>query len=243
MIRYSYFKICTLLFCVLILCACTSVFSDVRSTWQYATEKHPDAFKSPEDIKNFPYSAQYVQREGFPRALLVLGYIDGEGGGAKFSWISSDHETLVTQQGRLIKTDNLEQDLLGRTNLSADPLRCIQAEFAAVNRFPDSEKCFQPWSSVLDFQQGKHYHSVPVHSEFSLGEQEVLELPSGHRVAVRKVNEYIQVSASSVKPAHQYTNEYWLETDGHIVKSKQYFAPGEPAFYFTQVKWVGRDYE
>lgn len=234
--------------------ACTAVFSDVASTWKYATEKREDASLNPEQISEFPYTAIYVQRGSAPRSLVVLGFVDDTDGEALsspayFNWISADRETLVTQQGRLVRTADLEPELLGRTQLVTDPLRCF---IRALNTSGFSglaeQTCASSWDYVIDVKSTMSAKSeatrfsVETRSEFSVGPPEILSLPAAD-VEVVKITEQVHFSRSRAGAKQTVSNEFWIEQDGHVVKSIQYITPHQSPFAVTQVKWVGRDYE
>ena len=225
------------------LTSCTSVFSDVYSTWEYATQKRADAELSAEQIQDFPYSAMYAQRGSNPRSMIVLGFIDGEGYNAKYNWITSERETIVMKHGRLIRTNQLVPELLARTNLPEDPLLCL-SELLSQQGFEglSPTECDLSWNSVMDIQASEAKFSVATQSTFNLGQVELLNLPAGQVRALR-VTEKMSFAKSRFHPGSSVTNEYWLEGDGHVVQSVQNFAPNQEALKFTQVKWVGRDYE
>ncbi|MCC5879396.1 MAG: YjbF family lipoprotein [Idiomarina sp.] len=230
------------------LSACTAVFTDVVSTWQYAIKKDEDVSLSPEQITQFPYTAIYVRQGDAARALVVLGFIDGpetdqQSGEAYYNWISADRETLVTQQGRIVQTSNLSADLLARTEQEADPLRCIadtlaHAGFAGL----DAHDCDSDWRYTMDIDSEGGQFSVDTRSEFTVATREVLSLPQAE-VEVIKITEHVEFARSRAGRIQTVENQFWLEQDGHVVKSIQHIAPHQAPFTLTQVKWVGRDYE
>lgn len=228
--------------------ACTAVFSDVASTWEYATQEHEDASLNQQEISEFPYTAVYIRRGDAPRALVVLGFVDDAENEqtespAYFNWITEDKETLVTQHGRLVRTDQLNPELIGRTQLAADPLRCFgralkRSGFSGL----DDHNCKSTWHYAMDIDGDVGQYSVAVRSDFSVGEREVLSLPQA-KAEVIKITEQVHFSRSRVGEQKVVTNQFWIEQDGHVVKSIQTIAPHQAAFEITQVKWVGREYE
>lgn len=240
--RYPVLPLAFASFLTLTVTSCTAVFSDVYATWDYATQQQDDATLSAEEVEAFPYTAVYVRRGQSPRALVVLGYIDGQDEFVNYSWVTADAETLVTRHGRLIKTSEIEPELIGRSNLTADPLRCIQRQLARSGFTSSNTECEVQWRSELDLEeQGKPY-SIEVTSEFSMDAVERLSLPFGEVSAIR-VTETQTFASSEVGPQQRQENVFWLEADGHVVKSIQYFAPKQSPVEISQVKWVGRSYE
>lgn len=231
---YSIFT-CALLFTVV---GCTSVFDDVRATWHYATEKVSDAELSPADIQQFPYTALYIRRTNEPRALIVLGYIDGQDANASYSWISQQRETLVTRHGRVIRTSSLQPELVYITNLEQDPLLCIQQ---AMQSSISLNSCSMNWSHQRDMENvSQQRFSIKTESVFFIEDLEALTLPGGRNVDALHIREQINFADSKAGRKQTFYNDYWLESDGHVVKSHQHLAP-ELTFMIEQVKWVGRD--
>lgn len=231
--------------------SCTAVFSDVYATWEYATEQRADASLSGADIDQFPYTAVYMRRGDNPRALVVLGYIDGPQGLRDLSWITADKETVVTRGGRVIRTSGLEPELVALTHQEVDPLSCLQnrmqqqgfaAAFSASSGGAEAFQCAAEGVYTLELTSQGTPSAVTVESEFTVGNSFSLELPFG-TVEVVKVTETLTIGESRGQASYTAQNYYWLEQDGHVVKSEQHFAPGEAPIEITQVKWVGRDYE
>lgn len=212
---------------LLSLTACNAVTGEARRTIEYMFTKTPDYEMTAEEISEFPYTALYMNQEGSPQSLVVLGYVDGEKPAQNFSWVSEDRETIVTRQGRVIRTEGLHANLTGLSDLSADPLLCVVTSPA---------DCDMSWTRNQDFnlRDGTHL-SRRVHSEFEVDGEQRLILPAGE-VEVTLVREHVEIELEKLR----YVNEFWIEADGHVVKSKQWVLYNEPRFTLTQVKWVGR---
>lgn len=240
--RYPALQLTLALLITFSVSSCTAVFSDVYATWNYATQTRADATLSADEIDAFPYTAIYVRRGDNPRALVVLGYIDGAGELANYSWVTAESETLVTRHGRLVKTSDLEPELIARTGLANDPLRCIQRQLKRAGFSWLQTGCELQWQSEADLEDTGNPYSVKVTSDFHIGEPEQLVMPFGVVEAIR-VTEAQTFHESHAGRQQQLENIFWLEKDGHVVKSIQYFAPEQSPIQMSQVKWVGRDYE
>lgn len=223
---------------ILFLASCTSVFDDVRAAWHYATNITPDVDLSPEEIKQFPYTAIYVRKGDDPRALVVLGYVDGQGENRLHNWISQQRETLVTRHGRIVKTDSLHPELIHITDIKNDPLICIQQSLKTSSQL---STCEHSWEHIRDIRRDNDFISLHAIAEFTIEGNVDLTLADGRQRSVLHVRESLSFSSSALGPAATRTNQYWLEPDGHVVKSIQYIMPGEAGFEIEQVKWVGRD--
>ena len=74
-------------------------------------------------------------------------------------------------------------------------------------------------------------------SEFDVTGMEILTLPSGIEKSVYRVVE----EGRFVFARQEFVNEFWIEADGHVVKSKQTMMPNTMSIELTQIKWIGRD--
>lgn len=211
---------------ILALTGCNAVTEDARRTLEYAFAKTPDVELSAEELREFPYTALYVNQDGSPQSLVVLGYIDGEGEDAEFSWISADRETLVTRHGRVIRTLDLHTNLLAISALDSDPLRCI------VTHPGD---CLRTWQRDMDFAVGERRFTRRASSVFEVVGPTRIQLPEGETQVVH-VRERVSIALTD----KSFMNEFWIEDDGHVVKSRQRILFNEPSFTLTQAKWVGR---
>ena len=206
-----------------LLTGCNAVTGEAKRTIEYLLEQSPEANLTPEEIEAFPYTALYMNMENASQSLVVLGYVDGD----NFSWVSGENETVVTRHGRIIRTIGLHANLRGVSNVANDPLVCVVT---------DPERCPTEWEREHDFElRDGQQISRAVHSRFERGERASLTLPGGV-VTATLVREHVHVAMSN----RDYVNEFWVEDDGHIVKSRQMVLFDEPRFSLTQVKWVGR---
>lgn len=210
---------------LLLLNACTAVTSEVRTTIEYAFKDGEDAELSQEKIDSFPYTSLYAQWSEKPRSLIVLGYVNKPD---DWHFITAEKETLVLRNGRIIRTQSLSNNLLSVSNLSDDPLRCIVT---------NQTECKTRWQRQYDIELNNKMVSRAVTSDFSVQGSQTLDLPIGPVTITRVVEKgWFELSGK------RFTNEFWLEDDGHVVKSKQTLFPGGNELTLTQVTWIGRDY-
>lgn len=220
LIRY-----CLLIFFAVIVSGCTAVTDEVRETAEYAFKEQQDAKLTPEEIKDFPYTALYAQWEGFARTLIVLGFIDKPG---ERHFVTAEKETLVIRNGRVVRTQDLRQNLLTISNLSQDPLQCLITQPA---------QCQTSWQRDYDYQLETKTLSRTVNSQFYVREEQTLDLPFG-QVKATLVEEKGRFELSG----KTFINRFWVENDGHVVKSEQHLFPDKALLTLTQVTWIGRDY-
>lgn len=207
-----------------VLVSCTNVTEEVRVTIEKAFEESKDAELTPEQIEKFPYTALYASWYQSPRILMVLGYKEAPD---DWHFITGSKETVVLRNGRIIRTQNLKQNLLAVSKLQADPLNCIMTQ---------EPGCDTTWQRTYDFQFDEAVISRSVSSSFSVEGKERVDLPQGERELTKVVEKGRFLLSDTA-----FTNYFWLASDGHVVKSQQIVFPNKEFILLTQVKWVGRD--
>lgn len=214
---------------VFVVSGCSSVTHDLQRTWQLYFQGHEDIELSAEEIAAFPYTVQYARLGSRGQVTLVLGYIDATGLANEYHWISGDLETVVTENGRIKRLSRMgDYVVLATTNFASDPVgdmvRNGQREAA--------------WQRTVDYEKNGLGYSVVVASQFVASGPMALELPAGvvnvHHVV--ETGRFVGYSGADSR----FVNEFWVEADGHVVKSRQTLAPGAEEIQLTQVKWVGR---
>lgn len=209
---------------LLILVGCTAVTDEVRETVEYAFKDIEDAELSAEGIDNFPYTSLYAQWQGKARNLIVLGFVDTL---KKYHFISAEKETIVLEHGRVTRTQSLTDNLLSVSNLKNDPLHCI------INQ---PESCSRTWLRAYDYQfdDGSSV-SRDVKSTFSVKQQVQLDMPYGQATAT-----LIEEAGEFLLTGERFVNRFWVEPNGHVIKSEQHIIPNKPLLHLTQVTWIGR---
>ncbi|ASG66415.1 hypothetical protein CEW91_09825 [Idiomarina piscisalsi] len=208
----------------LILAGCTSVTDEVRETVEYAFKDSENAELSAEEIDNFPYTSLYAQWQGKARNLIVLGFVDAP---KKYHFISAEKETLIWEHGRVTRTQGLDDNLLSISNLTNDPLRCIVTT---------PQRCNNTWQRAYDFQLDDGTRvSRYVKSAFSVKQREQLDMPYGQATAT-----LVEETGEFLLTGERFVNRFWVEQDGHVIKSEQRIIPSKPTLNLTQVTWIGR---
>jgi hypothetical protein len=209
---------------LLILVGCTAVTDEVRETVEYAFKGAEYATLNAEEIESFPYTSLYAQWQGEARNLIVLGFIDKP---SKYHFITAEKETVTLQRGRVIRTQNLDDNLLSVSNLKNDPLRCIVTT---------PQSCNNTWQRAYDYQfdDGTRV-SRNVKSTFSVKHREQLAMPYGSAMAT-----LVEEAGKFLLTGERFVNRFWVEPDGHVIKSEQRIIPNKPLLNLTQVTWIGR---
>ena len=232
--RFFIVRFPLLLLVALTLSACSSVTQDALTSVQLALQKPEDVVLTNADIAALPYSAMYVKRPDRAQVLVVMGFADGEGAQQRLSWLSQGRQTIVTGHGRVIRTQGLDSDLLAISALADDPLRC----YSRMTNFQVQANCANAWQLAYDIEDNDQQRSVSARAELTYDAQRAHHLAYGtNQVETRLLTE--QVYDERGDPLG--TNLYWLEADGHVLKSEQMVIPGAEVTTFTQVKWIWRD--
>ena len=191
-----------LLFLCLLLQACTQTQQGLVDTAKLAVMGPDDVTVSDEKIESLPYASMYLRINGGQRIFLVLGY--AEQGQQK--WITQDRAMLVTQQGRLVKTRGLSDNLLAVDNLPQDPLA-----------HPLTLREGASWTRVMSWTEHGQLRASRAVSTFSRGEDELLTL-AGHQIPCRVWHEEVTLAASGAR----WQNTFWIDAiNGEVRQSAQ----------------------
>ncbi|WP_455426114.1 YjbF family lipoprotein [Dryocola sp. LX212] len=156
-----------------------------------------------DDIQNMRYASQYMSINGGPQLFVVLAY--DENGQQK--WVTQDRATLVTQNGRVVKTVGLGDNLTQVSNLTDDPL-------AKVNQIIDGAA----WTRQMAWTEHQQVRMATARSTFRWDGSDTLKVGSSV-TPVRVLDEEVTASGKT------WHNRFWVDSDGHIRQSKQYLGP------------------
>lgn len=156
-----------------------------------------------DDIQNMRYASQYMSINGGPQLFVVLAY--DENGQQK--WVTQDRATLVTQNGRVVKTVGLGDNLTQVSNLTNDPL-------AKVNQIIDGAT----WTRQMAWTEHQQVRMATARSTFRWDGSDTLKVGSSV-TPVRMLDEEVTASGKT------WHNRFWVDSDGHIRQSKQYLGP------------------
>ena len=103
-----------LLMTVILLNACSSIsnniapgYAETFKTFRVLLTGYEDNLISEELVRNIPYASMTLKIGNGPKGLIILESVDGD----TFTWVSADSIYLVIKDGRIIKTEGLENDL------------------------------------------------------------------------------------------------------------------------------------
>ncbi len=166
----------------------------------------------PELIKNIPYASMLVKIGKGPSALMILESINNE----DYTWVSADGVYLVINNGRIIETYGLPNNLKERLS-------------------PDNTWT-EKLQSDLEYISYNSYSSPPlsnlkVISKYSYKGEEEINMVFG----LKKLK-LIEEEITSHEVAWSRQNTYWIDEDNFIWKSNQYISPRLPNINFEVTK-------
>ncbi|MCT4709784.1 YjbF family lipoprotein [Enterobacteriaceae bacterium H11S18] len=156
-----------------------------------------------DDIQNMRYASQYMSINSGPQLFVVLAY--DENGQQK--WVTQDRATIATQNGRIVKTVGLGDNLTQVSNLADDPL-------AAVNQIIDGAT----WTRQMAWTEHQQVRMATARSTFRWDGSDTVKVGSSV-TPVRILDEEVTASDKT------WHNRFWVDSDGHIRQSKQYLGP------------------
>jgi len=192
-----------LTFCLL-LQACSSTTKGLGQSLWNSVFGVPGVQLTENDIQTMPYASQYMQLNDGPQLFVVLAF--SEQGQQK--WMTQDQAMLVTQHGRVVKTLQLEDNLLEVTNLNHDPL-------AAPNQIVDGAG----WTRTMGWTEHRQVRYAVARSTFRWDGTDTVTL-AGDSTVVRVLDEAVLTDEA------RWHNRYWVDNDGQIRKSEQYLGAG-----------------
>lgn len=166
----------------------------------------------PELIKSIPYASMLVKIGKGPSALMILESVKNE----DYTWVSADGVYLVINNGRIIETYGLPNNLKER--------------LAPANTWKDK------FESDLEYVSYNSYGSpslnnLKVTSKYSYKGEEEINLVFG----LKKLK-LIEEEINSQEVAWSRLNTYWIDEDSFIWKSNQYISPRLPNINFEVTK-------
>lgn len=206
-IRYRSIRVWTPVILTLLLSACgetplSSAIDMVQERWgsKPSTVDH-------QVVASMPYASMGAKLEGFAQSLVVLSRQDGR----RLHWVSPDYRSVVTRDGRLVRTIGLAEDFDTVGYLGADPVVASRTEDGAL------------FTRQLTFPKRRQY-AVPVTCTTQVLGEENISVGQTRRRLVH-VREHCRVAALD----WDYVNDFWKDPEtGFIWKSVQHITPDMP---------------
>lgn len=169
-------------------------------------------------LAQIPYAISYVRLGEQPRATVVLAKVEGD----DRVWVSGEKETLVTLNGRIVRTNGLRDANINAIRFDqGDPLADGLSSLAKAN--------YQA-SGYLDMMPGYRY-GVEFQAHYIVKNGVPQEI-GNHIKLLTQVDETYAIPALG----YRTVNHYWLDDSGLIWKSIQRPIPDLPPFTMTLLK-------
>jgi hypothetical protein len=215
-LSYKKFRLSALFLCAL-LTACaqnsTSISSTYSTIFNLITEsvfKDEDGI-SAEVIKNIPYASSLINFKKSPQSLIILESKQRD----TYTWVSSDNKVFLTEDGRIVGTIGLTNDLFKITR--------PDISFKQILNNQNQEPYFAYYSFKkpnLNNLKVKITHEV-------IGRQKIMILEKEKDVIL------VEERLESKKIYWKGTNRFWVDPQSFFVwKSQQNISPKLPLLNF-----------
>lgn len=166
-----------------------------------------------EYIKKIPYASMLVKIGKGPTGLMILESQSDD----KYTWVSADGVYLVIQNGKIIKSyglpNNLEEKIDSFTGWNSG-LEDPKQEYISYNSYDKPELRNLKITSTYNF---------PGTQEINL-QLRILDL------------NLIEETINAKRVGWKKINRYWIDQEGFVWKSKQNISPRLPEIVFTVTK-------
>jgi hypothetical protein len=197
------------------LTSCSGTHQAYLRTLKLAFAETEDIVLQTNDITQSPADLIYVKKGDSPTVVLALAFIED----GQYKWISADKVVLIEQNGRLVKTLALEQNLDFVYAETTDPL-------IDPSKLSDDVS----WYRQIDFAD--IFFGVAVKSIFVNKGVQHLNIQK-HSIETILIEEQVVVSNTAKHSFNEknWSNQFWVSKDsGKIIRSKQKLVPGGDVF-------------
>jgi hypothetical protein len=208
--------------------ACSGTYRAYYQTFKIALAAQKGAEKTFTEVQQSTVDLISVKRGAQPDAILALAYIES----GQHKWVSADHSMLVIENGRIIRSLGLTDNLLYLSNTKNDPLRHLPN----ILKDPPQK---QIWSRIAD-RTGDEY-GYPIESSFSRAQKKTIEA-LGLNIETVSFSETVNYKAPSnyLRPQNNWKNQYWFAKNGELIKSIQKFSPLSEPLEITYLSRIAR---
>jgi hypothetical protein len=210
---------------VILTTGCSGTYRAYYETLELALAEHPDARMTLAEVQVATVDVISVKRGERPMAIMALAYLEN----GQHKWISQDKAMLIMEQGRIVRTLGLTENLLYLANTESDPLKTLPAENPK-----------DLWQSAADYT-GDQY-GYPLESTFTSAvgdELHALTLNIDTVLFVEKVR-YL-APANFMRFNTHWNNYYWYhKKSGELLKTIQTLSPFAETLQVTYLSRIAR---
>ncbi|ANQ15889.1 YjbF family lipoprotein [Vibrio natriegens] len=195
---------------------CTQKFNDVSATVQEAYGNYIDVELTPQEIETVPYASAYLKLGSQKQVFVVLAFADQNPltGKTQLKWVSADKKMVVTENGHIVKTVNLQNNN-------------IAGVYGQVPAYTPSNTEY-----VLSYDWAEQYrYGFPAHITRTYQGKDVVTTPLSSTP--------VDVYSESVEFPGLYKtveNFYWVDDRGQVVKTLQHLGPNMVPIELTILK-------
>lgn len=207
------FKLITVTILTLTLSACTQKFNDVNATLDEALFGAEDVALTSDHISELPYASSFVRINDGAQLFMVLAFAEPNPatGVMQLKWLSSDKAMIVTENGRIVKTIGL-----ALANLqSIEPSNKTAPTFSELLQNQRNREASYSWQTTNHYLYHYQANITPI-----ISSSELITTPLWKKQTTLI---YETVNIDSLETT--FTNRYWVDEQGAVVKSTQYLGP------------------
>ncbi|UYI47299.1 YjbF family lipoprotein [Vibrio natriegens] len=195
---------------------CTQKFNDVSATVQEAYGNYIDVELTPQEIEAVPYASAYLKLGEQKQVFVVLAFAEQNPltGNTQLKWVSSDKAMVVTENGHIVKTLNLQNN-----NIAG-----VYGEVPAYS--PSNTE----YNLSYDWEEQYRY-GFPAHITRTYQGKDVVTTP----ISSTPADVYIE-SVKFPSLSETVENLYWVDYEGQVVKTRQHLGPNMVPIELTILK-------
>lgn len=184
---------------------CTQKFNDVSATVQEAYDNYIDVELTPQEIEAVPYASAYLKIGNQKQVFVVLAFAEHNPltGKTRLKWVSSDKAMVITENGHIVKTVNLQNYNIAGIYGQVPAYTESNTEYVLSYDWAEQYR-YGFTARISRTYQGKDVVTTPLSSTSVNVYRESVEFPS--------LSESIE-------------NFFWVDETGQVVKTRQHLGP------------------
>lgn len=182
---------------------------------------NPKPFEVSLKVKAIPYAMQIVEHEG-KSTVMVLAYAESN----RLAWVDAENHGFTTFHGKIVSSNGLANDI--------DSIHPPDLSVVFNNLMLDSKSTLENQSLVRFLKPATNY--LEAFHSFKLKEPKLnskfKRTLDGKEFSYVIVEEKVRVPSVS----WSFSNFYWFDLNGNILKSKQYITPEQSRYFLETLK-------
>ncbi|MCW8332804.1 YjbF family lipoprotein [Vibrio paucivorans] len=209
----------------MLLTGCSQKFQGLNATIEEALYGFDDVALTKEQVQNIPYASMYVRINDGPRIFMVLAFAEKNPatGAERLKWLSADSAMIVTENGRIVKTLNLEEANIAGISVAKENAIGDNLPLPLVSSVTN-------WQATYDWQPNYRFGNHTMITSAKVREEKLNSLLWSRDTSL--IEEHIVFSNSKSSMA----NQYWVDNSGNVVKSDQWLIPEQLSISYEVLK-------